>query len=733
MSNQWRKAKDVFRQAMELPADERAPFVRSEIEDDSTFSQVMSMLKTHFEDEGFLASPFPNGSVKDPFIGLKIGDFEILKRLGKGGMGTVYEAAQHHPRRRVAIKLLRDDHSLDDRALERFKNESEYLARLKHPNIAHVYDAGSFEDAEGTRPWFAMELIEGVTLNEFFANNEMSVLEKLDLFLKICDGVEHAHCQGIIHRDLKPANVLVVTDPSNGSIAHPKIVDFGIARFTDKERRATMTATNSVLGTLDYLSPEQINEHPEKLDHRCDVYSLGVIAFEILTGQLPHDRQTGSLSEIVSRINTGERMRLRSLNKNLPFDLEVIVSKTIHNDANQRFQSVADLASDIRRFIAGDPIVSRPPTVHYRLTRYIQKNRILVGGAATTILALLCGVVTYAVIAEQAKTAAREAKYEARKAVAVNSFMTNDFLLRLLNNVTPDGSANGQTVVELMDSAAAKVDTMFADDPLVEAAVRNEMGTIYHNRFLFDKAISQYRAALSLWENGLGPDHADTLKAVSNLALAQMTRGASDETEALLRRAYQGRKTTLGLQDVATLQSLNNLAEYLRRNGGIEEAEKLYRRALEVEIVRAGEGVKTQITMSANLGSIYLRQDKVDEALELHEAAFKDAKEIFGIEHPFTLKTGTRLAQTFDQAEKYDHAVLTMKLVLAELEKVAETNPNAIFHPYRLMARIYRHQGEQELARDALERAMEYAMESPQENASVIRKIEKDMAKLPTY
>ncbi len=732
---EWQLAKRVFQHAIDLPADKQADYVQSQCTDEETCDQVLQMLRDHFDESDFLSSPFSIAESsdelsRDPLLGRSFGSFQIQQRIGKGGMGAVYEATQSDPRRQVAVKVLRHDNAIDDSTLRRFQNESEVLAKLQHPNIAHVYASGTFRDEEGVQPWFAMELVNGFTLKQFLRQADWSEKQKLDLFLRICDGVSHAHQRGVVHRDLKPENILV---KDSSSPPQPKIVDFGIARIAaGSTSGSTMTKTQAVLGSIDYLSPEQVNFENDQLDHRCDIYSLGVVFFEMLTGKLPHDRRSGSLAEVLSQIQFDPGFRLRHIDRRYSKDLEVIVSKALDPDRNRRFQTVEELSGDLRRYLRREPILSHPPSAIYRLTKYISRNKVLVGGAATTILALAIGLVTYANIAQRANKSAADAKYEARKAVAVNSFITNDFLTRLLHNVRSEDSSGPIELNKLIEAASSRIGTMFSNDPLLEAAVRNEVGTIYYNVRSFEEAAGEYSQALELWENGLGAEHPDTLKAVNNLAQANMgaSLGTEPRTLALCVRAFEGRQKVLGMQHEATIHSLNNLAQLYVSQKKYQEAERLFVTGLDAIEGASAKTLATKLTLAANLGTLYVSMGRMDEALQLHEQSFESAKQVFGMNHPLCLQTGIRYVQTLEKANRYEDAAEELQPILNEYEKISQSDLSAMFLPLRLHARILRRQGEPELARGKLNQALNLARESPEKYDLDIRKIKRDLRRL---
>jgi len=753
MSDSWQRAKSIFQAALEQPANNREAFVRESCAD-PVLSQVLGMLQSHFEDPDFLQPPLQSDGNVDPMLGRQlggVGGFTIGPRIAQGGMGTVYEATQANPVRRVAIKLLRHDFHIAESALQRFQNESELLAKMHHPGIAQVFESGTLVDGSEKRPWFAMELVDGQSLDRILAskksgnvrtdestnrrlNRPWTERQTLELLIRICDAVHHAHSRSVIHRDLKPGNILICDNPSQATNEKattlvPKIVDFGIAKISDLQFNGQLTATQDILGTLNYLSPEQVTGDRNLVDQRCDIFSLGVIAFELLTGKLPHQRQSTSMADTVSRITNDDMMKLGDIDRHCAKDLETIIAKAMMLDPGQRYLTANAFAEDLKRYFSQEPILARPPTWFYRSSKFVKRNRLLVAASLTTMLALATGIVVYASVAKQAKKTAAEARYESSKAVAVSSFITNDFMTRLLNAVAANADKPFE-MVQLVDESAQQIDNMFGERPLIEAAIRNEVGTIYYNIQAFEKGAQQYQTALHLWETQLGPSHPDTLKAVNNLAQSKMAMGANAETEKLFRRAYQGRRRALGESNEATLRSLSNLAELLRRQERFDEAEALFMQGLSVRKDSLAQDDKTTLTMAMNLGSLYIVNDKVEQGLQLQQEAFATAADVYGASHAFALQVGIRFVQSLDRAKKYDQALATILPLVQHYERFAANEPNQLVIPYRLLARIYRHQGHKTLAREKLKFLLEASKNSERDWGDAVGKIKRDLRRL---
>ncbi len=334
-----------------------------------------------------------------------IGKYRILKELGQGGMGSVYLAEQEQPRRKVALKVIRAG-LVNEQLLRRFDAEAQLLGRLSHPGIGLIYEAGTAITEAGETPYFAMEYIDGVTLIQHVKDNKLGTRARLELFSRVCDAVQHAHAKGIIHRDLKPANIMV------DRTGQPKILDFGVARATDSDVQTATQQTDvgQLIGTVPYMSPEQVTADPGDLDTRSDVYALGVIMYELLAGKLPYDLRKKMLHDAVRIIREDEPTRLSAINKVFRGDVETIVQKSLEKGKERRYQSANDLAADIRRYLSDEPIQARPPSTKYQLQKFAKRNKALVAGAAGVFVALVIGLIASTTFMVRAMAAERQAE-----------------------------------------------------------------------------------------------------------------------------------------------------------------------------------------------------------------------------------------------------------------------------------------------------------------------------------
>jgi WD40 repeat protein/predicted Ser/Thr protein kinase len=411
-----RRVEELFDQAIDLDPARRAAFLDEQCGGDAELrAAVENLLRldgTAQADElllrGPLAVSFPRPPAPPAPPAQTIGRYRVVRVLGEGGMGTVYEAEQDSPRRPVALKVIGPG-LLSPALLKRFAREAQILGRLHHPGIAQIYEAGLAADGQ---PFFAMEYIRGLPLTESARLHRLTAPARLELLARVCDAVQHAHDQGIIHRDLKPGNILVEES------GQPKVLDFGVARATDADVQTTVARTlaGQLLGTLNYMSPEQVSGNPAALDHRSDVYALGVILFELLAGRLPYHLEGLPLHEAARVIREHEPSRLGSVVSAFRGDVETIVGKALVKEPARRYQSAADLAADIRRHLSNEPIRARPPSALYQLRKFARRHKALVGAVLGVVAALAAGTVVSVLYAVRAGQNAHVADENARQA-----------------------------------------------------------------------------------------------------------------------------------------------------------------------------------------------------------------------------------------------------------------------------------------------------------------------------
>jgi tetratricopeptide (TPR) repeat protein len=588
-------------------------------------------------------------------------------------MGVVYEAEQERPNRRVALKIVRPG-IVPAAVLRRFELEYEFLGRLHHPGVAQIYQAGLADTDYGPQPYFAMELVRGKRLDDYIRSNAPALRDRLLLVAAIADAVQHAHHRGIIHRDLKPANILV-TDAGE-----PKILDFGIARAAHGGLLATVqTNSGEVLGTIGYMSPEQVSGDISALDTRSDVYALGVILYEVLAERLPYELDRKSFAEAARIITDEEPTRLRSAARPVPADVETIVVKALDKEKERRYSSAAELAEDIRRFLRDEPIAARPASTAYQVRKFARRHKALVAGVLASLLVLVIGVVAtswQAIRAQRAERVAearaREAEVEKAKAEAVTGFLT-----QMLASVDPS-QAQGRdvSVREALDAAAARIDSgAMVKQPEVEIAVRNVIGTTYGNLGLYDAAARQLRTSLALQTRSgasplaradtdarlvtvlyslgkyadaeavaqeafrlrrdtLGPRHATVASSLDDLGSMIMVQGDIARAEPLMREALAIKRAVLPADDPQLATGLNNLAYLLWRKGQLDEAESMYREALSIDRRALGSDHPEIPTKLINLAILLRDRGRPDAAEPLAKEALAIRRKILGDRHP---------------------------------------------------------------------------------------------------
>ena len=624
----------------------------------------------------------------------RIGPYRILGLLGEGGMGRVYLAQEQHPPRQVALKVMR---GLSGHALARFRREIELLAQLEHPGIGRLYAAG--EDSIGGMPlpWLALELIRGPDLRTHVERERPDLGARLRLLIAICRAVQHAHERGVIHRDLKPGNILI------DSGAQPKVVDFGVARLRDDADG--MTQAGQVLGTVPYMSPEQLAGRNDRIDARSDVYALGVIAYELISGSLPHPRlSTSSLFEALDIVRREEPSRLHRLAPQARGDLDRVVMKALASEPEQRYASAGALADDLERILEHRPVLARPPTLAYRASRFVRRHRALTAAAAIVFLALTAATVVSALAAQRARAALAEAEARATELAAVNQFVEEmltqadpelagspDMPLRQVldgaaqaldaPSITPrtagqvalllgrTWSALGETrsAQGFFDRAQAWIDRGFGANSQESAEARFARLQDHARGDAPDAAVSE---ALALEEAlaGIDADWARDLTLRVRLVRAEaLEQTGAVEAAVTLDRALLAdpRLAALPDADAVTDTLRHNLAYALLNSNGFAEAEALIRQVLESETARLGADHPQTLYTRKVLGQALHRQGRLDEAVVLYAQVFEQRRARYGEDHPLTLGAEAQLAAAYNTLDRPAEAEPLLRHALA--------------------------------------------------------------------
>lgn len=603
-----------------------------------------------------------------------IAGYEIIRELGRGGMGVIYEGRQENPPRPVAIKVIRGDCVADAQKARLFGREVQSLARLKHPGVADIYEAGTTNSG---RPFFAMELVRGRSLTEFAASmpvdgparsNSMRAL--LQVFVKICDAVSYAHQRGVIHRDLKPSNILV-TEPGTGSGSGSatdvgpgvKVVDFGLARLTDPDVTDRVTTeAGQIRGTFAYMAPEQVHGEPADIDTRCDVYALGVLLFELLTGRLPYDIKRSSVGEVVRVICEAAPTRPGALNALLRGDLETIILKALAKDRDQRYQSADALRDDIARFLADHPILARPQSAFYQLRKLVSRHRVASTAIVAVVAVSIVGFVVSASLYVRADVAWRAEAEQRAVAEDVSQFLTQ--MLLSLDPRVAEGR-NITVLREMADEASRRIDQELGDVPAVRATLQNTLGQVYRALGAYDEAERCLTASLERFRAIHGAAHAETLGAAHNLAVLRQDQGRMEDAKTLLASTLDGRRRVLGPEHAATLNTLNQLGVLYMEWHKPDQAEPLLREAVALRKKVLGEGHPDTLVSLNNLSNVLSNRGKYAEAEKMLRDLIVQQEAVLPPGHLDILVSKNDLAVALKNQGKLDQAEPLYREVLA--------------------------------------------------------------------
>ncbi|MFG0252416.1 MAG: tetratricopeptide repeat protein, partial [Phycisphaerales bacterium JB038] len=605
--------------------------------------------------------------------------------------------------------------------MRRFQYEAQLLARLRHPNIAQIYEASTHDDGGGGVPYFAMEYIPGAKpITQYAREHKLSTNDRLQLFTRVCAAVHHGHQKGVIHRDLKPSNILVDAD------GEPKIIDFGVARSTDSDLALTTLQTDvgQLVGTLQYMSPEQCEADPDALDTRSDVYALGIVLYQLLCEALPYDVTRLALHEAARVICDEAPLRPSHHSRRLRGDIETISLKALAKERGRRYQSAADLSRDIEHYLKNEPIAARPPSAWYQLRKFSKRNRALFVGILGIVLVALLGAVVSLAFAlresEQrqlaearenearaatilAKERAEAARFQAENAQALTDFFIEDLLSAVAPSADP-GRGRDVPLREVLDEAARRIDGAsapggrFADRPLIEASVRAALGHTYRLLGEPDKAERHLKRARVVRQAELGDEHQETLQSFNDLGNLYYELGRYVEAEELYRRAYRAGEEVYGLEDPTTLSCLSNLASVHRRQGKHASAEELLLKALEVQRQVLGESHANTLGSMNNLANVYWAQGRYGEAEALCRKAAEVKQRSFGPEHPSTLISRSNLASICERLGRLDEAeAIYLEVLSIRTRILGDEHPNTL-NSMSSLATVYRGQGRLEEA-----------------------------------
>jgi serine/threonine protein kinase len=727
-------------------------------------SCVEKLLNAHPRAEQFLQAPAPGpaATAEPPAIeerpGTVIGPYKLLQQLGEGGFGVVFLAEQSEPvRRKVALKIIKP--GMDSRqVVARFEAERQALALMDHPNIARVFDGGTTDSG---RPYFVMELVKGVPITEFCDQNRLTPRERLELFVPVCQAVQHAHQKGIIHRDLKPSNVLVTLYDDKPV---PKVIDFGVAKATEQKltEQTLFTRVGQVVGTLEYMSPEQASLNALDVDTRSDVYALGVLLYELLTGSTPlgkeqlqgvaflemlrliretePPRPSTRLSQLgggLSLMAAYRKTESQKLPKLMRGELDWITMKALEKDRDRRYETANGLARDVERYLRDEPVQARPPSAWYRFRKMARRNRAAVTAAAVVVVALLVGTVGLAASTlwalhmneqteqalakvDQARQKAEKAAEEERQAkiLAEERRQHAEAVARLLESVFKnlDPFKEGKSGLDLKEQLTARLDKAAeqlkqeAADPLTQARLQHALGEALVGLGEPNKAIFHLERARKTYRTLLGDTHKDTLLTANRLALAYLDSGKADLAVPLLKERLARLTDQLGVKHYDTLVAQDNLASAYQETGRLDLAIPLFEESLRILMDRHG-GLRNPITVACmnDLASAYRAAGQFKRAIQLFKKVVEQRKFSYGPDHPRTLVAMNNLGSTYNLTRQFDLALPPLEEALPKMEVKLGPNHHNTIRTRNNLAAAYEALGKRELALSLFKESYERA------------------------
>jgi eukaryotic-like serine/threonine-protein kinase len=756
----WKQIEELYQAVMAQPVEKRADVLRRACPGDPELrAEVESLLEAAGSANSFLeGSPISEAAARpsgvnpdfdsgttfglteggpgpthvmfpDEIAGTVIDRYHLVQKIGEGGMGEVWLAEQKEPvRRRVALKLVKA--GLNSReVMARFESERQALALMDHPAIAKVFDAGS---TPNSAPYFVMEYVAGLPITNYCDNHRLSTRERLDLFMRVCEGVQHAHQKAIIHRDLKPSNILVINVDGR---AAPKIIDFGVAKaLTQKLTADTMfTRVGALLGTPQYMSPEQADSSGEDIDTRTDVYSLGIILYELLAGAPPLDMRRIAFGEFLRRLREEEpakpstKIRTQdaatstalahkrqtdplALAKEIRGDLDSITLKAIEKDRSRRYGSPSDLAADIERYLNNEAVLAVFPSAAYRARKFARRYRValITAGAFLLVLIAAAGISVWQSI--RATKQRDRADAEAAAAQAVNDFLQNDLLAQASTNNQTGPAAKPDLDLKVrtaLDRAAARVAGKFDRQPEVEASIRDTIGQTYADLGLYPEARKQLERALDLHRQAHGAEDPRTLNTMRRLGRLAVLQGKYADAEALFSQTMAIQRRVLGQEHRDTLASMNGLADVYSLQVKYAQAEVLYQQILEIRRRMLGAGNPDTLTSMNGLANLYTLEGKYTQAEPLYSQNLEIRRRVLGPEHPNTLISMTNLANIYNAQGKHTEAeTLYSETLLIERRVLGSEHPSTLATMNNL-ANVFDAQGKEAQAEALYSQALE--------------------------
>ncbi len=660
----FRRAEELFHEVVDLEEPARSERLAELTASDSALrAEVERLLEVESADNPIatgrvheLGSYIPSERDQQPTFGEAIGPYLPTRLLGEGGMGQVLEAEQESPvRRTVALKIIRGGSNTEN-VLARFQAEQQALARMDHPHIARIYDAGITEDG---RPYFAMERVDGVPVDRFCDDHRLEIGDRLEIFLDICDAVRHAHRRGVIHRDLKPSNLLV---SERGGKPHVKVIDFGIAKAVENplSGETFLTRAGEVVGTPEYMSPEQAAAKPEAVDVRSDVFSLGIVLYELLTGARPFEAEAESLdvrrlileheparpstrvtTSVATASAVADRRRTNpaALSRTLRDDLDWIVLKALAKLPDERYESVSEVAADIRRHLANEPILAGPPSTAYRLRKFWRRHRALAAASAVGAAAMLVGLAGLVVGFWESRRSAASARLEAARAEA-----STDFLIDLFQIADPTfDNPKDLTAPDILARGSERLEQELADQPLVRARLAQKIGTVYRNLGMYEESRTKLEEAMAIWDTDPVAHRAQRVEGLLELGKTRVQLSRPEDALALFEESAalaEEQSDTLG-----HLRAQAEIADTVRFQGQYQEALDLARAALgRIDSNPSLDQEAVLINLLSTEADCLLYLGKFDEAGEAWQAVLNRLEARDGPDHPSLADPVAKLA-----------------------------------------------------------------------------------------
>lgn len=553
------------------------------------------------------------GGKLEPHHPDRIGQYLIKRVISSGGMGTVFEALQENPKRPVAVKVIKSSLN-DEGAVRRLEYEAQLLAHLRHPGIAQIYEAGSYNDKGIQTPFFAMEYIPNArTITEYAHENKLDTSKRLELFLQVCDAVHHGHQRGIVHRDLKPSNILV---DSSGRV---RIIDFGVARATDADMKQAAGLTNygQIIGTVQYMSPEQFDADPHDIDIRSDVYTLGLILYQLLADCLPYTTSSEKIFDFAAEVREGRTIPISTRNSSLKGDLEAIIQMAMHRDREHRYQSAFGLAQDIRRFVSGDAVVATRPGLAYQIKIFARKNKMIIGLVGTVFVLLLTSVIVASSLLVAVRKERDRVELESEKVQNANTFMVSIF-----EKAVPYGFGSPVPISRLLDESTILLKDAFPDDPVIESDIRHALGVGYYWCEKNDEARENLNSALELRRTTLGDLHPKTKETLEALSDLNAVTGDYEIDLVVCEEICRIDSINFGAGDQKTVDSRISLAEALEKLGKYSDALKLMKNTKQEFLAESPDNIKARSDIDVSLSWFLLQNGQIEEAEKIAKANF---------------------------------------------------------------------------------------------------------------